>query len=281
MAGRIRTMKPEFFTSPSTAKASFKARILFAAMWCWADDYGVGETNLNGLLGFAFPEDDQITREEIQSLCKEIATAYEVVFYEVRGRRFFAIPSWDEHQKTQRRASRRNPTPDDPDSVPDQRICSPSAACLTTQGNSLRTQGETPSGTGEQGNRGTVSSSAPPPAPAAAPPAKESLREDIEQLCTRLHDRILANGSKATVTAKWRKEARLLLDADGVELDKALNLIDWCQQDPFWKSNVLSMPTFRAKYDQLRLKAIEQHNRRTPLRVVNSGQDEAGRSWQE
>ena len=32
-------------------------------------------------------------------------------------------------------------------------------------------------------------------------------------------------------------------------------LIRWCQADPFWRRNVLSMPTFRAKYDQLRLKA--------------------------
>ena len=153
--GRIRTIKPEFFTSPSSARASVEGRIFFAALWCWADDYGVGETNLNALLGFAFPEEDQRTREEIQSLCKEVAEAYGVVFYTVAERHFYAVPSWDKHQKTQRRAARRNPTPDDPNAVPDQRVYNPQGTSSRTQGSSEQPQGNAPSGTGEQGNRGT------------------------------------------------------------------------------------------------------------------------------
>ena len=153
--GRIRTVKPEFFRSPDTASVSPRARLLYIALWCWADDYGIGETNLNGLLGFAFPDDDQMERKELQSLCKEVADGYKVLFYEVRGRHFYAIPSWDDHQKTQRRASCRNPKPDDPDSVPDLRFCNDLESSVSSQGSSLQLQGETPSGTGEQGNRGT------------------------------------------------------------------------------------------------------------------------------
>lgn len=83
-------------------------------------------------------------------------------------------------------------------------------------------------------------------------------RDDVEQLCTRLRDRIIANGSKApSITRAWKDEARRLLDRDGRELQKALNLVDWCQQDSFWRSNIQSMPTFRKKYDQLRLRALE------------------------
>ena len=84
----------------------------------------------------------------------------------------------------------------------------------------------------------------------SAPP----LREDVELLCNRLRDRIIANGAKAKITDAWRREARLLLDSDGRDLTQALRVIDWCQQDSFWKSNVLSMPKFREKYDQLRLR---------------------------
>ncbi|MGF7124054.1 hypothetical protein [Rhodococcus sp. BE178] len=152
---RIRTIKPEFFRSPSTAKASFAGRILYEAMWCWADDYGIGETNLYGLLGFAFCDEDQITVSELQSLLSEVANAYEVTFYEVEGRQYFAVPSWDEHQKTQRRAGRRNPTPDDARSRLDQRFHGRTESAVQTQGNSVRTQGKSPAGTGEQGNRGT------------------------------------------------------------------------------------------------------------------------------
>lgn len=85
---------------------------------------------------------------------------------------------------------------------------------------------------------------------AAAPP-----RDDVNELCNRLHDKIVSNGSKATITDTWRKEARLLLDRDRRDLSEALRLIDWCQQDQFWRSNILSMPKFRTQYDRLRLRA--------------------------
>ena len=152
---RIRTIKPEFFTSPDTAKASIEARLFYIALWCWADDWGIGEANMNALLGFAFPEDDEKTRKEIQSLCKEVANTYGTLFYENNGRYFYAIPTWEDHQRTQRRAQRRNPTPDDPESQPDKRIHEKHAPSVFTQGTSESTQGNDQEGTGEQGNRGT------------------------------------------------------------------------------------------------------------------------------
>lgn len=82
------------------------------------------------------------------------------------------------------------------------------------------------------------------------------VRFDVEQICRHLADRIEANGSKRpTVTAKWRAEARLLLDKDGRTVEQVIRAIDWCQADAFWRSNVLSMPKLREKYDQLRLAA--------------------------
>lgn len=150
--GRIRTIKPEFFTSPDTAKASPRARLLYVAMWCWADDWGVGEVNINGLLGFAFPDSDDVGRKEFQGFCKEVAAAWGVEFYTVAGRAYYQVPSWDSHQKTQRRAERRHPPSDSADSAPDLRFMSP-------QGISERTLGNVPSGKGkgtgerEQGKR--------------------------------------------------------------------------------------------------------------------------------
>ena len=81
-------------------------------------------------------------------------------------------------------------------------------------------------------------------------------REDVQSLCQHLADRIVANGSKQPTIAKgWIDAARLLLDRDARDLDEAHRLIDWCQDDSFWRTNVLSMPKFREKYDALRLKA--------------------------
>lgn len=113
----------------------------------------------------------------------------------------------------------------------------------------------------------------------ATPPrsseSSEPPRADVDALCERLVDRMIDNGSKPpTITTAWRREARLLLDKDGRDLDKALRLIDWCQQDSFWRANIHSMATFRRQYDALRLKA----NRSIGAPSAGRG---VGRAWQE
>lgn len=81
----------------------------------------------------------------------------------------------------------------------------------------------------------------------------EPQRDDVDALCNRLHDLMIANGCKPpTITEKWKTEARLLLDTDGRDLDDALNVLEWSQYDKFWKPNIHSIPTFREKYDTLR-----------------------------
>ena len=102
----------------------------------------------------------------------------------------------------------------------------------------------------------TATSPEPATSTPAVAPAPETPRDDVERLCTRLADRIEANGSKRpTVTKAWRDAARLLLDRDHRTEDQVARAIDWCQADEFWRGNVLAMPTLRKRYDQLRLAA--------------------------
>lgn len=150
---RIRTIKPDFFRSPDTAKVDFPVRLFYQALWCWADDFGIGETNLHGLLGFAFPDEDEFTAQDVRRFCAEVAAHFGARFYTVRGRHYYAIPSWEKHQKLERRTDRRkNPTPDDPDAVPDLRFhpCADSAP-EEPRKNGAETALERE---GEQGNRG-------------------------------------------------------------------------------------------------------------------------------
>lgn len=87
-------------------------------------------------------------------------------------------------------------------------------------------------------------------------PLPAERREDVDHLCDVLADLIAANGSNRPKIGKaWRDAARLMIDKDGRDPVKAERLIRWCQADDFWKPNVLSMPTFREKYDTLRLQA--------------------------
>jgi hypothetical protein len=82
------------------------------------------------------------------------------------------------------------------------------------------------------------------------------VRGDVLRLCSRLADRIEANGSKRpAVTSRWHDAARLMLDRDGRTESQVTSAIDWSQDHEFWRSNILSMPKLREKYDQLRLQA--------------------------
>lgn len=91
--------------------------------------------------------------------------------------------------------------------------------------------------------------------------------EDVDRLCTLLADLIEANGSKRpTVTNTWRVECDRLIRLDGKTPAKIEACIRWCQQDPFWRANILSMPTLRKQYERLRLNAqrppVAQNGRR-------------------
>ena len=268
---RIRTIKPEFWSSPDTAKASPMARLLYIAMWNWADDYGIGTANMKELAAFAFPNDDHPTTSEIPSLCKEVADCYGAVFYMVRERPFYAIPAWDQHQKTERRANRRNPGPDDPGASPDLRIHE--TAEVPSLGKEVPCNDEE-SHLLEQGNRGTgeQSSSSEPDGSDAG--SDEPYREDVEKVCQHLYDRIVANGSKPpTIGKTWRRSARLLIDKDHRTVEQIIAAIDWCQDDEFWRANILSMPTLREKYDKLRLAAQREKPKPSPERLTFGGGD--------
>jgi hypothetical protein len=55
--------------------------------------------------------------------------------------------------------------------------------------------------------------------------------------------------------ANWLRECRLLREKDGKSVEDIEAVICFSQNDPFWKSNILSMGTLREKWDRLWLKA--------------------------
>jgi hypothetical protein len=92
------------------------------------------------------------------------------------------------------------------------------------------------------------------PDEAATPP--EEIREDVEQICLLLSQRMVENGVKRpTITKEWRREARLMLDKDGYQLAQVIRVLEWSQQDAFWMGNIHSVPKLREKFGQLLIKA--------------------------
>lgn len=93
--------------------------------------------------------------------------------------------------------------------------------------------------------------------PAKPKPATEP-RADVEALCNRLAEMMVARGCrKPNITDTWRNEARLLLDLDGVHFQFALDVLEWTQKSKFWKTNILSMPKFRKQWDTVSQQAEE------------------------
>lgn len=84
-------------------------------------------------------------------------------------------------------------------------------------------------------------------------------REDVERLLDVLDAEIARNGSQVPKRNKTNRDAmRLMLDRDGHTADQIERAIHWCQDDEFWRSNILSASKLREKYDQLRLDALRK-----------------------
>lgn len=168
---RIRSVKPEFWSSPNLPSDPWP-RLLFMAMWNWADDNGVGTANPRELLGFAFPNDDHITVADLRRMLVEIRRVFDVKFYTVSGRPYYAIPSWESHQKFDRRSKGKFPGPEEAETWLYLDGCE---VPVEARGNPTNARRDSVAGTGEQGNRGTgetpsgASELAPTDAPAAPP----------------------------------------------------------------------------------------------------------------
>lgn len=157
---RIRTIKPEFWSSPGVTAMSAPARLTFIGMWNWADDSGKGTYNPRELMGFIFPNDEEMTVADFRLLCAEIRRHVAVRFYDVAGRHYYMIPSWKKHQSRHaKHTGSKLPPPEDGQEIDPANMQvigtvdeSPRDSAESRR-NSAACDRESAIGTGEQGNR--------------------------------------------------------------------------------------------------------------------------------
>src|SRR5450755_4118662 len=110
---RIRSIKPDFFTSETVASLSLSARLTFIGLWTYVDDNGVGMDNELLINAAIWPlEEDPLatlarTREDLASLSR----ADLVTRYRDPRKRYLFVTSWDEHQKVDHPRKPRYPRP--------------------------------------------------------------------------------------------------------------------------------------------------------------------------
>lgn len=79
------------------------------------------------------------------------------------------------------------------------------------------------------------------------------------KLAFRLYQNILNNNPeyKQPNLQNWANDVRLMMEADNRTEEQIVYLMDWCQNDSFWKSNILSTSKLREKFDQLVIRVKE------------------------
>jgi hypothetical protein len=251
---RIRSIKPEFWTDEKIVELDFVERLLFIGLWNFADDQGYLDYSPKRIKMQIFPGDNVDVVEGLKKL-------HEVSLIEAfdgpRGVVLW-ITHWMKHQRVSNPAKPRFQGVD----LRKRTSIDGSSVALATSLESSRVIGKGKEGNGGEGNSSSEIADA----------LTDTDRPDVDRLCTHLADRIVANGSpEPSITKRWRDAARLMLDKEGRTEEQIHSAIDWCQNDGFWKANILSMPKLREKYDQLRLAA---------QRNTFPGQRSGGPDWE-
>jgi hypothetical protein len=97
---RIRTIKPEFWTSEQVVACSATARLMFIGLWNYCDDGGRMPYRPTNIKMRIFPGDD-ISSEDIRRFIGELSANGLISLYEVEDQPYLQVTGW-KHQKIDR-----------------------------------------------------------------------------------------------------------------------------------------------------------------------------------
>ncbi|MFB7030864.1 MULTISPECIES: hypothetical protein [unclassified Streptomyces] len=108
---RIRTIKPEAFTSESLAEVSVEAERTFFGLLTQADDHGRHRDNAAIIAGLLWPLRSEHTSVHVEDDLHQLANAGLVCRYTgCDGRRYLHIVTWSDHQKIDKPSQSRLPS---------------------------------------------------------------------------------------------------------------------------------------------------------------------------
>lgn len=241
---RIRTIKPEFFTSEDIVELDPLARLLYIALWCEADKEGRFSWKPKTFKMRYLPADDC----DIENVCDALVTRRLIVLY---GDGLAVIPTFISHQHINPREKASNfPAPKEEE--------------LTRRDASVthREEGRK-EGKGRERKEGNLSEQSTDTSPiqndddsSSADGERRKKRRFTEEdrTCANyLFGRVLA----VLPTAKppnwdtWSDDIRLMREIDKHEHREICELFAWASKDSFWCRNILSPSKLREKWDQL------------------------------
>lgn len=146
---RIRTIKPEFWTSEQIVECSPNARLMFIGLMNFADDNGVHPDKAMRIKMQVFPGDD-LSSDCIEDLLCQLDDAGLIRRYSVAGEKYLLIKGFTKHQKIDQ-PSYKYPLPDG--SVPENpaRRRNDSSGVRRTNGERSPPEGKGREGNGKEG----------------------------------------------------------------------------------------------------------------------------------
>ncbi|HIE4430002.1 TPA: hypothetical protein ACXM9H_000973 [Burkholderia multivorans] len=112
---RIRSIKPEYWTSEQVMNCSRDARCLFIGLWNFCDDGGNHPASVKTLKAEVFPGDDDATMDAMMRWIDELIEQGLLAEYEAEGREFWHVTGWH-HQRIDQ-PTMRHPVGDAGDAV--------------------------------------------------------------------------------------------------------------------------------------------------------------------
>lgn len=181
MMARIRTIKPEFWTSEQIVECSPTARLLFIGLWNFCDDAGNHPASAKTIKMQVFPGDD-LPLSSVESLLQELVNNGLLARYESEGRQYFHVTGWH-HQKIEK---------------PSFKYPKPSFGELSANGRRQSSPGM--EGKGEEGKGGDVS-----PSDVRADDDEARFREMIDKQRQEQDERV-----RFLMTADWAPDSKIL-----------------------------------------------------------------------
>lgn len=106
---RIRSIKPEFWTSEQVMECSPNARLLFIGLWNFCDDSGRHPLAPKQIKALIFPSDD-FSVDDIRRMIGELSANGLIETYAIENKEYFQVTGW-QHQKIDRPQKPKYPGP--------------------------------------------------------------------------------------------------------------------------------------------------------------------------
>lgn len=226
---RIRTIKPEFFTSLTVADLTPEQRLTFIGLWTHVDDAGRCVDDSRLIKAALWPLDDRTTAD-IEIDLKALTESSLITRYVLNRKRYLAVTNWSEHQRINRPTPSKIPAPEQgeqPDPEPPTSGDSDSRSA-----HAHLHEDSPPEGKGREGNREGKGTPQPQPGERSSSPAVAQTGERAIE--DRMTDAFL-DRYKAGNAYSQRQVRKVIADtlANGTqpeELWRALERIGECSK---------------------------------------------------